>query len=236
MSPSPSAAAYSVPLCFSDEVMAETEVQRKAIMDRVRPFVINPVRYQPFQVSDNYFSLPIPADSVMSLPFTSVTAHGPYPAYKPAGSRVSTHTLYRQTINVSAPLISLAAKFIYISRSEATPIHAPADWPETRAAAIAQAGGQSWVRPTQADLVEFNAHKTAVPFGLGCWERTLVNGAASRMSAADWWTQEFLSVRFDHDWSRWQHCFDVRFSGPTRTPYTPGSLSGTYFGRSLVRV
>ena len=197
-------------------------------MDLVRPFVINPVRYNPFHAAASLFTFPVPINHV--LPPSTITPHGLIPA-RHAGTVVphpdmaSLHrTHYGRAVCIAVPLASVAAKLIYLTRSEMSPVGIPDEWPETRAEA-----GDEFVRPCKEDLREFNAHRAARPLEHGAWERGEDYGRRENGFAS-------LSQRFDDDWVRWTGCFDMRLNGPTRMPYTLGTLTSTFFGRTMVRL
>lgn len=193
-------------------------------MDLVRPYVVNPVRYPVFHVPDAHFNVPIDRMYMGQFPFTVATAHGPYPPYRDEHTVVVKRTHFTIQHTLMPPLISLSARLVYFSRSEATPVVPQDDVPENRQHAIAL--GQNWVRPTRVDLNEFNEQRAAKPPPLGPWD--LSDQHPKNID-------ELLSLQFDSDFQRLVDCTNP-FSCSPMAPYVLGSMTGDYAGRMLVRL
>lgn len=164
------------------------------------------------------------------------TAHGEYPILPPRGDATKEMTHFDHTLHFRAPPITIAAKLIYFSRRETTPLQVPPDLLVDRPTALSQ--GISWGQ-TQADLVEVNSHTSAqlVPPSHWDWKSTLT--PEQRMIEEDGaWRHDLLapSASWDNDWERSVNCWDpwaqVDLKG---TVYTFGSLDGLWQGRLLVR-
>ena len=200
---------------FTEAVLNEAPQRRQQMMELVRPYVVNHVRYPVYHVPDNHYNVPIDRMYMGQFPFTASTAHGPYPPYRDAHTVTVKRTHFSLQLALMPPPISLAARLLYFSRSEATPIVPQDNVPEDRAQALAL--GQNWVRPTRVDLLEFNAQRAARP---------------PLLVPPD--TDSLLSFQHDNCLHRLMHCRDP-FSGTTLAPYTLGSLTGDFSGRMLVR-
>lgn len=199
----------------AEAVTSETPQRRQQLMELVRPYVVNHVRYPVYHVPDNHYNVPIDRMYMRQFPFTVSTAHGPYPPYRDAPTVTVKRTHFSLQLSLMPPSISLAARLLYFSRSEATPIVPQDNVPEDRAAALAM--GQNWVRPTRVDLREFNAHRAAHP---------------PMLAPPDAGT--LLSLQHDNCLHRLMYCRSP-FSLSTLAPYTLGSLTGDFAGRMLVR-
>lgn len=143
---------------------------------------------------------------------------------------------FDHTIRFRAPPIAIAAKLIFFSRREVTPLQVPADLLVDRPTALAQ--GISWGQ-TQADLIEVNSHLSAqfVPPSDWDWKSTLT--PEQRLIEEDGsWRHDLLSpsASWDNDWERSCACWDpwaqVELKG---TVYTFGSMDGLWQGRLMVR-
>jgi hypothetical protein len=164
------------------------------------------------------------------------TAHGEYPILPPRGDAIAEVLHFDRTIRFRAPPITIAAKLIYISRREMTPLQSPSDLPVDRPAALAQ--GINWGQ-TQADITEVNSHSSAqlVPTSDWNWKSTLT--PEQRLVEEEGvWRPDLLapSAAWDNDWERSTACWDpwahVELKG---TVYTFGSMDGLWQGRLLVR-
>ena len=184
-------------------------------MELVRPFVVNPVRYPVFHVPDNHYHVPIDRMYMGQFPFSVSTAHGPYPPYRDVHTVALTRTHFSVNVPLMAPPISIAARLLYFSRSEATPIAVAPGVPDSRQAALQN--GQDWVLPTRIDIDEFNAQEAARPPWPSHDEFDVIP-----------------SIQFDDCFQRLTDCRDP-FSGARLAPYTIGSLTGDFSGRMLVR-
>ncbi len=111
------------------------------------------------------------------------TAHGEYPILPPRGDAIAEVLHFDRTIRFRTPPITIAAKLIYISRREMTPLQTPSDIPVDRPAALAQ--GINWGQ-TRADITEVNSHSSAqlVPTSDWNWKSTLT--PEQRQGLAQW--------------------------------------------------
>ncbi|KAG1871569.1 hypothetical protein F4604DRAFT_1881062 [Suillus subluteus] len=129
----------------------------------------------------------------------------------------TTHFYDRADLDIGIPLASTAAKLIFFSRRQTTPIGIPIHLPLTRQHAI-QLGFGDQIGPTQEDVHELNQHK--------------VVKHAPRDSDSDTLT---LSSQLDDDWYRLTDCIDpMEKSSLKNTHYTYGSATGLWQGRILV--
>jgi hypothetical protein len=164
------------------------------------------------------------------------TAHGDYPILPPRGDATMEVLHFDRTIHFRPPPITAAAKLIYFSRREMTPLQTPPDLPVDRPAALAQ--GISWGQ-TQADIIEVNSHSSTqfVPPSDWNWKSTLTP-EQRRIEEEGAWRRDLLSpsAAWDSDWERSTTCWDpwaqVDLKG---TVYAFGSMDGLWQGRLMVR-
>ena len=164
--------------------------------------------------------------------FSIQTAHGLYPIYR-SSDAVWSHVYYGSRPLLMPPIAAEAAKLIYQSRRDMVSFSIPPGHPRTRADAIA--AGFTEVFPTQEDIQEVNAHKSAklVKRIIWDWDRGVgvVPGADDGVEYLD------ASRSWDCDWWRLRFCWDLWRSQPRWRPgkvYMPGTLSGLWQGKMLV--
>lgn len=148
----------------------------------------------------------------------SITAaHGPFPIYRSDNS-LTTHFYDRINFKIGIPLASTAAKLIFFSRRQVTPIGVPAHLPLHREHAI-QLGFADRIGPTQQDVHELNQHKVV----------NLISPTPAEDTAVS------PSFMHDDDWYRLIDCIDpTKISSLNNTHYTHGSATGLWQGRYLV--
>lgn len=160
------------------------------------------------------------------------TAHGPWPLYSHPSDIERRPVHFGSPRLLSAPLLSTAARLIFFARREVTPIGIPDNLPVDRAAA----GGD--IIPTQGDIAEVNATThAALP-------RRTRAGWAQALDDAQW-KMEMRGVSDElvrAPSARWDQDFGRLFAyNPWDAPrirgdvYRPGSMSGKWGGRMLVR-
>ncbi|KAJ3557680.1 hypothetical protein NM688_g1340 [Phlebia brevispora] len=205
-----------------DEVAKESITRRQEMMDLVRPYVVNMVRYPVFHIPDNHFFVPIDRMYMGQFPFTVATAHGPYPPYRDAETVVVRRNHFSIDFAMMPPLIGLAARLLYFARSEATPVVPTEGTADDRTHALAL--GRDWVHPTRADLTEFN--------GLGSAKAPHL-GLRNPQSPLDPSTFDLLSLNFESCFQRLLDCIDPFWANLT-APFELGSLTGDFGGRMLI--
>jgi hypothetical protein len=129
---------------------------------------------------------------------------------------------------MAPPLVTVAAKLVYFSRSGTVPIGIPPHLPLNREAALE--AGITHVGPTQEDICEVNAYLNIRLPEVPGW------GADEGESGGG--EERYLSDNWDSDWWRLRKCFDVygetdRRLGPC---YVPGTFTGLWQGLMLVRL
>ena len=193
-------------------------------------------QYPSYFAPDTHFHLPLLEEWEHSDLVSLQTAHGAYPVLPPRGDAVAEVLHFGRTIRFRTPPISIAAKLIYFSRREMTPLQCPSNIPPDRPTALEH--GISWGQ-TQADIIEVNSHTSAqlVPTSDWNWKFTLT--PEQRMIEEEGvWSRDLLapSAAWDNDWERSTTCWDpwahVELKG---TVYTFGSMDGLWQGRLLVR-
>lgn len=164
--------------------------------------------------------------------FSIQTAHGDYPIYR-RPERAWSQIYYGSRPMLMYPLAAEAAKLIYQSRRDLAVLTVPPHHPRTRADAIA--AGITGVFPTQEDVAEVNAHKSAQLVKRVIWDWDLgiavVPGEEHNAQPVD------ASRAWDCDWWRLRFCLDIWKNQPRWRPgrvYIPGSLSGLWQGKMLV--
>lgn len=225
-----------MPLRGVDMLAQESPEARREVMEIIRPYVVNPVRYAPFHAPDNHFILPVPLD--FQQPYTHNTPQGFYPPYRRARSFVMEHEHFGQRLRILQPSASLFAKLIYFARLEAIRFPLPTDLPEDRAAADAL--GMHEPGPTREDFQVFNEHKGAplVPKNPWDWFQKLSVEELQRENNTTWTSSlRSLSSQFDLDWNRMCFCYNPRVDPKEKgVVYSPGSITGQWLGRLLVRI
>lgn len=165
-----------------------------------------------------------------------VTAHGPYPLYRDPTAIITRVIHYGVVYPISAPLITIAAKLVYFSRRETIPFAIPPHLPRNRAHALQL--GRRDVVPTQADVIEFNAHKdTKLPprTKWDWWADLTDDELAVEDSGISRPDLKATSAKWDNDWMRLRFCSDPWVHTPLKGPvYTAGMLTGLWQGRMLV--
>ncbi|KAF8736845.1 hypothetical protein AX14_013779 [Amanita brunnescens Koide BX004] len=217
-----------------EKLQAESIEEREQLAQLVLPFVSIPFRYTSAHAPPMHYVIP-PSNSENDNDddnfFSIQTAHGQYPIYRRPESAWS-QVYYGSRPLLMYPLAAEAAKLIYQSRRDMALLTVPPHHPRTRADAIA--AGITGVFPTQEDVAEVNAHKSAqtVKRVIWDWERGIAvvpgaDDAAEYNASRDW----------DCDWWRLRFCWDVWKSQPQWRPgkvYVPGSLSGLWQGKMLI--
>ncbi|KAG1859846.1 hypothetical protein F4604DRAFT_2036763, partial [Suillus subluteus] len=141
----------------SERLKTETTARRNEMIRLVLPFVIVPFRYPSAHAPHNHFTMPLTDNSHGHLRQSIIPAHGPFPLYR-ADQFHTTHFYDRADLDIGIPLASTAAKLIFFSRRQTTPIGIPIHLPLTRQHAI-QLGFGDQIGPTQEDVHELNQHK-----------------------------------------------------------------------------
>lgn len=206
-------------------------------MELVRPYVVVPVHYPMFYVSDCIFEFPIPEGAP---DYYTATGHGYYPPYRSPETLRTKHVHYGRQVNVCLPPLALSARLLYFALSEATPFPVPANLPVNRDAARAQ--GITQIMPTQADYILFNQHKGAAYLPRGSWDWYAdLSEEQARIEDAGVWRKELQSKSSKWDNELWRMMFSYNPWKPTPSniipvpgPYTYGSLEGKWMGRMLV--
>ncbi|KAF8481802.1 hypothetical protein DFH94DRAFT_408329 [Russula ochroleuca] len=223
--------------CMTDQniLTHETMDDRNDLITHILPYVVMAFKYISYFAPDDHFVLPLPEEWEHNDLVSIQTAHGDYPMLPPRGDATIEVLHFDRTIRFRTPPITTAAKLIYFSRREVTPLQTPPDLPVDRPAALAQ--GISWGQ-TQADIIEVNAHSSAqfVPASDWNWKSTLT--PEQRQIEEDGvWRRDLLSpsAAWDNDWERSTACWDpwaqVDLKG---TVYTFGSMDGLWQGRLLI--
>lgn len=183
-------------------------------------------------IPDNHFTVPLVEEEEPSFPHSLITAHGPWPLYRHPADIEQRPVHFNSARSLSPPLLSTAARLLFFSRREVTPMGIPPNLPVDRAAA-----GDAII-PTQADVREVNAAThAALPY-------RAPPGWAHGLSGTDWYMEmrgvmdglvRAPSARWDQDFAR-LFAFDPWDSPIIRgVAYNPGSMAGTWAGRMLVR-
>ncbi|KAG2144703.1 uncharacterized protein EDB93DRAFT_531217 [Suillus bovinus] len=198
-----------------ERLKAETTVRRNEMIRLVLPFVILPFRYPSAHAPHNHFIMPLTENS-NGLPQSIIPAHGTFPLYRDGRAHI-THFYDRTDLQIGIPLASMAAKLIFFSRRQVTPIGVPIHLPLTRQHAI-QLGFGDQIGPTQEDVHELNQHKVV---------------KYSPLTSSD--SAPSPSSQLDDDWYRLTDCiYSMEKSSIKNTHYTYGSATGLWQGRILV--
>ncbi|THH31032.1 hypothetical protein EUX98_g3171 [Antrodiella citrinella] len=221
----------------------EGQQRRLQLLDLVRPYVVTAVRYPSFHAPDNHFDFPLSPALRREFPYSLITPHGFYPLYRQPDFIVERHTHYNMQLDVAPPPITIAAKLLYFSRSEAQEVQYSPLIPVDRDAAniIHQErwpNERPYPSPTQADWREFNAHKAAKLVDQGSWDwRTKMSPEEGALEDDGVWRKglKAASTRWDNDWQRFTCCWDPWVMCPLKgVVYTYGSMHGLWSGRMLI--
>jgi hypothetical protein len=211
--------------------------RRKKILDLLRPFILVPTRYPSFHAPDNHFNFPLHNATQNQLPFSLLTPHGLWPLYRRHEDVVSHVHHFTGTISLSHPLITVAAKLLYLSRREVQPIQVPPTLIVDRATALAQ--NRTGIFPTQADIIEFNRYRGSQFVDKGnwdAWKEGLTQEELCVEASSTWLpTLKCLSSKWDPDWTRLMSCTDPWNNSPfKRAVHSYGVLNGLWHGRMLM--
>ncbi|TFK79602.1 hypothetical protein K466DRAFT_533751, partial [Polyporus arcularius HHB13444] len=193
-----------------DRLAAHTPAQRNLLQTLVRPYAVYNFRYPPFLAPDIHWSFPLHPSPDALRDHSVLTPHGSYPQYREPRYLKHSFAHYDDHVSLAEPPIGLVAKLLYVALLE----HQPQEYPsaDLLPADRAEADELGARGPTLADYLAFSDLRAARPPTAG------------------------PSARHDSDWDRWRACYNPwSDKHPARPPYTPGSLSGLWGGRFLVR-
>ncbi|KAF8167243.1 hypothetical protein B0H34DRAFT_669736 [Crassisporium funariophilum] len=200
------------------KLIAETPQERDALITLILPYVLLPARYPASEAPPNHFHLPLSSHNPHHQPpLTAPLQHGPYPLYLDPRAQLQPH--FRARPPITPPLITVAAKLLFVARKEVFPIRIPPHLPEH-----APAGGM-----TRADYGMLNRGATARLCRGARWdwgEGVARNGDGREVREA--------SREWDEEWWRRCLCSDFRGRRPRFAPgevYALGSMSGKWQGR-----
>ncbi|KAG1724859.1 hypothetical protein EDB19DRAFT_292975 [Suillus lakei] len=203
-----------------ERLKAETTARRNEIIRLVLPFVIVPFRYPSAHAPHNHFAMPLSDNSDGHLRQSILPAHGAFPLYR-SGIARTTHFYDRTDLEIGIPLASTAAKLIFFSRRQVTPIGVPIHLPLNRQHAI-QLGFGDQIGPTQEDVHELNQHNVVKHLPATAWDDADDNSLSP-------------SSQLDDDWYRLTDCiYPMEKSSLKNAHYTYGSATGLWQGRILV--
>ena len=226
--------------------MAETPAQREELVLLILPFVVLPQRvclscsslhtnliYPQYPIAEappNHFHLPLaPANPLhqppLTMPIPSIKPEpARYPHYLPSRPFYEVH--FRSRPDLSPPLITIAAKLLFVARREIFPIRVPATPPP----------GLS-----PADYADLNRGKAAaLPRGARWdWDAGVPRPVNREENDKDVLVDGAESKNWDTEWWRRRLCWDYMAPRPRFAPgltYTPGCMRGLWQGRIYVRV
>jgi hypothetical protein len=201
-------------------------------------FLFTLIQYPSAHAPANHFTFPLSEEFAEEFPHSILTAHGPYPLYRDPKDTVFRTIHYGQLLTIGTPLISTAARILYFTRRQIPQFPVPSELPVNRAHAR-QLGNFS-IRPTQADLIELNAHKCAQlpPKTKWDWWEDLTEEELRIQDEGIWHHQlKSNSAAYDHDMERLRHCYNPWVRPVAKGPvFAFGSLSGLWHGRLLVNL
>ena len=211
--------------------------KRKRILDLLRPYILVSTRYPSFHAPDNHFNFPLDQCTQNQLPFSLLTPHGIWPLYRRPEDVVTDIPHFTGVISLSHPLITVAAKLLYLARREAQPIQVPPTLIVDRATALSQ--GKTGVFPTQADIIEFNRYRGSQFVNKGNWDswKQGLTQEQLRTEASSTWLPSLkcISSKWDPDWTRLISCTDPWNNSPfKRAVHMYGVLNGLWHGRMLM--
>jgi hypothetical protein len=194
-------------------------------------------QYPAFHLPDNHFTVPIDPCMEGHFPTSMETAHGDWPHYRNAEDITHDVPTYGGHVKLVVPLISIAARLLFVSARELVPLAVPDTLYRDRAHATAM--GNHNIIPTQADIHEVNYSDHARLRRPTDWDwlsnlppddrQRELSGLSAAPSIAP-------SSQYDNDFMRLMYCNDG-FNAPIGKGrvYTHGSISGKWAGRMNVR-
>lgn len=203
----------------------------------MRPYILVPTRYPSFHAPDNHFNFPLHPATENQLPFSLLTPHGLWPLYRRHEDVVSLIPHFTGKITLSHPLITVAAKLLYLARREVQPIQVPPTLIVDRPTALAQ--NRTGIFPTQADIIEFNRYRGSQFVDKGNWDawKEGLTQEQLHLEASSTWlpTLKSISSKWDPDWTRLISCTDPWNGSPfKRAVHNYGVLNGLWHGRMLM--
>ncbi|EMD32618.1 hypothetical protein CERSUDRAFT_99347 [Gelatoporia subvermispora B] len=214
--------------------MAMTSQQDDEMRRLILPYIICIVRYPFFHAPDIHFDFPIPTIFASASPTALVTPHGFWPIYRHPEAVRERIIHYGLEIDISAPLLSLGARLLFLTLTQRTPWEALPTWPRDREEALAR--GSQDVDPTQADIAELNANWAMTLYDRSSWDwRSRLTSEEGVLEDDGIWRTDLKSSSslWDNEWSRLTSCIDpTRIATNSGPVYIPGTLSGLWKGRS----
>ena len=231
---------------FLEKLLAESPAAREEMMLLTLPYVVLPHRVRPLPflpslsnsflqypsalAPPNHFNLPLDsANPYHQQPLiTTLSPSTPYPIYIEGSSVIAPY--FNSRFSFYPPLITVAAKLLFVARKELFPIRAPPHLPQ------APADGVTGI--TQEDFREFNRHPAAKLCRLVSWD--WLNGCPIQVGGDDdqqigeGWEE---SKVWDTEWWRRLLCGDCRLERPKYLPgdfFKFGSMRGSWQGREYV--
>ena len=195
-------------------------------MDLLRPFVLVPSQYAWAFAPDNHYDFPIHGSLRDGTAFPPGTDFALLPVYRDPAMLTERVLHYGREVLIMSPLISIAAKMLFLMFSEAVPFTPSPIFALHHTPALG-------VGPTLADMYESDAIRGVKLYEPGTWNTPdagpvrCTSGSAGHTSSLT-----SISAAFDNGWARLTECLNpYRELSPKRTPYTLGSMSGMFAGR-----
>jgi hypothetical protein len=200
----------------------------------------HPVQYRAFHAPDNHFALPLDESFYEGhFPSSVSTVHGEWPHYIDGRDIIQSVPCYGGVVRLVPPLITIAARLLFVAVRELQPMGVPDSLYRDRAHAT-QLGHGTEIQPTQADVHEVNASAHARIRARPNWEWLAGLTPAERhheVSGLSRWSCRAPSARLDDEFLRLMYCNDTYHTHPEKgRVHILGLLTGNWAGRFNVRL
>jgi hypothetical protein len=215
------------------KLAAESLATREQMVLLTLPYVVLPHRYASACAPPNHFNLPLDSQNPYHQQrlVRTVAPEMPYPIYVKPSNLLMPY--FNARFPVSQPLITIAAKLLFVARKEMSPIRAPPHLP--------QGPGPGIVGVTQEDYREINRSPGARFCRVVTWDWD--TGSPKRVGGEEGdggeieeegWEE---SKVWDSEWWRRLLCHELGGQRPKYLPgdvFKPGSMRGSWHGKEYL--
>jgi hypothetical protein len=195
-------------------------------------------QYPTFHLPDNHWVVPLDPHMEGHFPLSMQTAHGDWPLYRDAVEITHNVPTYGGSVLLTRPLISTAARLIFVAVRELVPLGVPEDLFRDRAHLVSYGLGDR-IMPTQVDIHEVNNATHARLRAVHDWDwlANLTAADRHRELSGSLLGSRAPSAQWDHDFERLMYCNDPFNVHPAKEKIHPfGTIEGHWAGRMNVRL
>ncbi|KAF8799856.1 hypothetical protein BYT27DRAFT_6848701 [Phlegmacium glaucopus] len=218
-----------------EKLLAESPAAREQIILLTLPYVVLPHRYASASAPPNHFNLPLDTRNPYHQQplITTLSPATPYPIYIQIPPINAPY--FNARMPISAPIITIAAKLLFVARKEMSPTRAPPHLP--------QGPGEGVVGITQEDYREINKNPAARlcrvvrwDWDTGCPRRVGSDGVegSDGDEMEEGWEE---SKVWDTEWWRRLLCGACTVQRPKYLPgdvFKLGSMRGSWHGKEYL--